>query len=423
MAKRIDTNNKHLTLEERQIIQIGIERGSKKVDIARTLAKDPTTIAKEIAKHRTFKPRNTFNSMCICVHMRSCGGCSRKCERYEEKGCVRRDRSPGACNQCKDSNRCRLDKYIYDAKAAHAAYKAELSSSRTGFNLTEDERTAIGETIAPLLMQGQSVYQIKSEHDELVPSIRSLYTYIESGLFNGFGVNNFALKEKVNRRPRKQTLKKRKDPEHYAGRRYSDFNRFMDENPDAQVVEMDTVMNSPHGPYIQTFLFRDAGLMIGFLKADKTCETMAASLNDLQERLGDRYSDLFPVILTDRGSEFEAFDLFERGQDGRARTRMFYCDPQQSSQKPYVENNHNYIRDVLHNNISLDFMTQQGVELMFNHINSTPRSSLRGRTPFEMFAFLYGEDLLELLKVEKIARDDVVLKPYLVTRFSVSRNQ
>jgi IS30 family transposase len=422
VAKRIDTNNKHLTFEERQIIQVGIERGSNKVDIARTLAKDPTTIAKEIAKHRTFKPRNTFNSPSICIHMKTCGGCTRKCSRYEERGCARRDRSPGACNNCKDTHRCRLDKYIYDAKAAHAAYKTELSSSREGFSLTENERAVIGETIAPLLKQGQSVYQIKSEHSEVAPCARSLYTYIESGLFKEFGVNNFVLKEKVNRRPREKALKKRKDPEHYAGRRYSDFNRFMDENPNAQIVEMDTVMNSPHGPYIQTFLFRGTALMIGFLKTDKTSETMASSLNDLQERLGGRYADLFPIILTDRGSEFEVFDLFERGRDGKARTRMFYCDPQQSCQKPFVENNHNYIRDVLPNDISLDFMTQQKVELMLNHINSTPRSSLRGKTPYEMFAFLYGEVLLELLKVERIAKDNVVLKPYLVTRPSGSRS-
>jgi IS30 family transposase len=422
MAKKIRTNNKHLTLEERQIIQTGIENGSNKVDIARTLAKDPSTISKEITKHRTVKPRNTFNGPCICIHLRSCGSCSRKCERYEEKRCARRDKSPGACNKCMDGSRCRLDKYIYDAKAAHAAYQTELSSSRAGFNLTEKERTAIGETIAPLLEQGQSVYQIKSEHDELVPSSRSLYTYIESGLFKDFGVSHFSLKEKVNRKPREKNLKKRKNPAHYEGRRYSDFLRFMIENPDIQVVEMDTVMNNPSGPYLQTFLFRGAKLMIGFLKSDKTSAAMAATLDELQGILGDGFSDLFPVILTDRGSEFECFDLFEKGTDGRARTRLFYCDPQQSSQKPYVECNHNYVRDVLPNGMSLDRMTQQGVELMFNHINSTPRFSLRGKTPYEMFAFLYGEDILEFLKVEKIARDDVILKPYLVTRLPDSRN-
>ena len=53
-------DNKHLTLDERKIIQTGIENRSNKVDIARTIGKDPATVAKEIRKHRTFKPRNQF---------------------------------------------------------------------------------------------------------------------------------------------------------------------------------------------------------------------------------------------------------------------------------------------------------------------------------------------------------------------------
>lgn len=57
MSKQIH-DNKHLTLDERKIIQIGIENRSNKIDIAKTIGKDATTIAKEIRKHRTFKPRN-----------------------------------------------------------------------------------------------------------------------------------------------------------------------------------------------------------------------------------------------------------------------------------------------------------------------------------------------------------------------------
>ncbi len=67
MSKQI-YDNKHLTLDERKIIQAGIENRSNKVDIARTIGKDPTTVAKEIRKHRTFKPRNQFIYPSICIH-------------------------------------------------------------------------------------------------------------------------------------------------------------------------------------------------------------------------------------------------------------------------------------------------------------------------------------------------------------------
>ena len=46
MPKQI-YGNKHLTLDERKIIQTGIENRSNKVDIARTMGKDPTTADKE----------------------------------------------------------------------------------------------------------------------------------------------------------------------------------------------------------------------------------------------------------------------------------------------------------------------------------------------------------------------------------------
>lgn len=36
-------------------------------------------------------------------------------------------------------------------------------------------------------------------------------------------------------------------------------------------------------------------------------------------------------------------------ETGEIRSKIFYCNPQQSSQKSYVENNHNFIRKILPN--------------------------------------------------------------------------
>ena len=86
----------------------------------------------------------------------------------------------------------------------------------------------------------------------------------------------------------------------------------------------------------------------------------------------------------------------------------------QSSQKPHVENNHNYVRDIIPKHVSLDFLNQDLVDLMFSHINSTPREKLNGKTPYEFFEFYYGKEILDLLNVRKIKRDEVTLKPYLL---------
>ena len=423
MSKLIH-DNKHLTLDERKIIQTGIENRSTKVAIANTIGKDSTTVAKEIKKHRTFKPRNQFIYPSICIHRQECGGCKKQCSRYEEIKCNKRDKSPGACNKCPDISKCHLDKYFYYASSANDEYKSDLVDFREGINMTNLEVKQLANILKPLLDQGQSLYQIKSSHKEIKQCIKTLYNYIEMGVFKDYGINNFSLKEQVNRKQFKNKYKKRKDPVNYINHTYKDYLNFKDENPDIPTIEMDTVLNSQSGPFIQTFYFEGSGLMIGFLHQNKTSESMANTLDILEDKLGhDLYRELFPLILTDRGVEFEKVVLFEFNQQtGEFRTNIFYCDAYQSSQKPHVENTHNYIRDIIPNEIDMSNISQEDLNLMFSHINSTPRKSLKGKTPYETFLFMFstpdnpnrGKEILDLLNINEIKRDEVILKPYLI---------
>jgi len=406
--------NTHLSLEDRKKIQEGIETELTKVQIAKNIGKDPTTVSKEIKNRRKLKPRNPFNNPITCTIFKQCGICKGQCSEYEEIKCLRRDRKVGACNLCPDSKHCRLDKYFYYAKQAHESYLYTLSDAREGVNLTSKEMLKIVDIIRPLLKKGQSVYQILKNHPEIKLSAKSLYTYIESGIFQDYGINNFSLRRQVSMKKRKN-LKKRKEPVNYEGKRYKDYLEFIENNPTITTTQMDTVYNHQEGPYIQTFIFQNTGLMIGFLHTEKTSESMASSLDILQERLKDDYSKLFSLLLTDRGSEFEKYELFEVNvETGEIRGNIFYCDPQTPSQKPHVENNHNYVRDIIPNGKSLKHLTQQDVDLMFSHINSAPRKSLNGKTPYEAFEFLYGDEVLEKLNVQKIEKDMVTLQPYLL---------
>ena len=280
--------------------------------------------------------------------------------------------------------------------------------------MTSSQMITMAELIGPLLKKGQSVYQILRNHPELGISVKTLYNYIESGIFKDYGIDNFSLRRQVSMRKRK-SLKPRKQPANYEGHKYEDYLKFKQENPTIPTTEMDTVYNDPEGPYIQTFIFENAPVMIGFLHKEKTSASMAATLDLLQERLGEDYSKIFSLLLTDRGTEFEKHDLFEINYaTGEIRSDIFYCDPQMPSQKPHVENNHNYLRNIIPNGIRLDKITQEELDMVFSHINSTPRASLNGKTPYEAFTFFYGEELLNKLKIKKIDRDEVTLMPYLL---------
>lgn len=179
-----------------------------------------------------------------------------------------------------------------------------------------------------------------------------------------------------------------------------------------------------HSPYIQTFEFEKTGIMIGFIHKNKTSESMSNTLNNLEELLShDLYCELFSLLLTDRGVEFEKINLFQfNSKTGELRSNIFYCDPYKSSQKPHIENTHNYVRDIIPNEIDLSNITQEDLNLVFSHINSTPRKIYNGKTPYEMFEFLYnsednptkGTEILTKLNIQKIKRDEVTLKPYLI---------
>jgi IS30 family transposase len=310
-----------------------------------------------------------------------------------------------------------MDKYFYNAKRADATYRTTLVEAREGINLTPGERETIGNTVAPLLNNGQSVYQVLNNHPEIDLSDRTLYRYIETGVFKDYKVDNFSLKEQVNRKQFKNKYKKRKEPANYNGRRYADFVAFCQGNPECHIVEMDTVYNHQSGPFLQTFMFANVGFMIGRIHSARTSECMASSFDHYQERLGnDFFHELFQLVLADRGSEYEKFHLFERDPDGNDRLRIFYCDPMQSSQKPHVENNHNFVRDIIPNGKSLDSLSQDDINLMFSHINSVPRKSMKGKTPFQAFSFFFGDEITEKLEISAISPDDVVLRPSLIFR-------
>ena len=189
--------------------------------------------------------------------------------------------------------------------------------------------------IANLINKGQSIYHILTNHPELNICVKTLYNYIDMGLFNDWEITNLFLKRNVKRkiRTRKNNkIKKRKENVDYTSRTYTDYLEYLSNNPFSTTTEMVTVMNNLSGPYIQTFIFENTALMIGILHLEKTSYAMSSSLNTFEELLGEDCSKIFSLILTDRGTKFSKAETFELTPNTDIiRTKLFYCDPQQSS--------------------------------------------------------------------------------------------
>ena len=244
MSKYIPGNQKHLTLNDRIYIENELAKGTPFKDIAAFLCKDPTTISKEIRTHRLsdwYHKGTFYNAKNFCIHRyhcqktnacgkillcdikcASCPTCNQTCKDFEKERCKRLDKTPYVCNGCtKKINHCTIaHKYYYNGRTADRKYRELLISSRSGINMTKHQLHQKDQIISPLIEQGQSPYQILTNHPELDMSVRSMYTYIGKGLFTA---RNIDLKRQAKFKPRKCHKTQITDCSVFTDRTYSDF--------------------------------------------------------------------------------------------------------------------------------------------------------------------------------------------------------
>lgn len=433
MSKYIPGNQKHLTIEDRIYIQNELDKGTSFKDIARFLCKDPTTISKEVKARRasdwfhkgTFlnaknfctkrfrcKKTNACNKILLCgVKCASCPTCNQTCPDFQKERCSKLDRAPYVCNGCsKKINHCTIaHKYTYNARFADRKYRECLKDSRSGIAMTRQELHKKDKIITPLIAQGQSPYQIVANHPELNLSVRSVYNYLDMGLLTA---RNVDLKRKVKFKPRKVHKSQISDRRVFNGRTYADFQQLHLES----FVEMDTVHSAVgSSKTLLTFFFTREKLFLAFLMNRNTEGSVRLVLDRLEKRFGTfDFLTLFEYILTDRGAEFGDPDSLETGVTGIQRTNIYYCDSMRSGQKGSIEQAHTMLRMILPKRTTFEFLTQWDVNLITSHINSTPRESLNGRTPYDVALEAFGEDVLKAFQLRRIDPDKVILTPKLI---------
>ena len=198
---------------------------------------------------------------------------------------------------------------------------------------------------------------------------------------------------------------------------FNDFIKFIEDNPNTSVLEMDTVHGTRSGKVFLTFIFRNRSLMLAFIIDNCSQIAVKETIYKLYEVLGHKvFKDSFLVILTDNCSELKNPEGLELNADGNQRTKIFYCNPMDSYKKPHVEKDYEYIRYIIPKGKSFDNRIQEDITLMMNHINSTARASLNGYIPFKLAQILLDSSLLEKLSLKYIAIDELHLKPALLKK-------
>lgn len=427
-----------LTLSERIAIESGIYEHLKLNEIAKRIFKSPETVSREIRKNRTlvtgYKPfGKDCNFASECKTKGLCGktGCTKRCvtckeyecrelcKRYSNKPCKNLSKPPYVCNVCTNRRKCKTDRAYYIAQQADAMSRRRYSESRSKIQTRGKELEKLDETVTPLILKGQPITHIWAEHGEkLGISQRTLYRYADRGVLS-FG--NIDLRRKVGYRPRR---KKKEQSERFLNqefrksRSYDDYLEYMEKHPDTTVVQMDTVKGCrEQGKRLLTLHFCDTNMMLILLMHDGKADTVVEQFDRLTSLLGlEEFRKVFPVILTDNGSEFKHTKEMETTDDGKKRTKIFYCDPQASWQKPKIEKNHEFIRYVLPKGKSLNPYTQEDMTILANNINSTRRNLLGGKSPYEVITNKSVLNLMKLMGLHMIPSDEVNLTPKLLKR-------
>ena len=428
---------KHLTLESRIIIETKLNEGESFKAIGRLLNKDCTTISKEVKNHISFEKSGAYGKAfndCLmafqheCSAQRvcqectshknrlcwSCGKCSSSCSLYEKYVCPKLSKPPYVCNGCPQRNKCSLEKRLYKASYSQKEYELVRRESRSGFALSESELRQIDDIVSPLLIKGQSLHHIAVHHaDELMKSERTLYAYINSGLFTA---RNMDMPRTVRMRPRKNVSKNLKvDKACRLGRDFSCFHTYLEEHPDLSIRQIDSVEGSKGGAVLLTIHFVEQGLQLAFLRQHNDSQSVIDIFNRLYLELRpDIFIELFPVLLADNGSEFSNPSAIESDTQGNPRTKMFYCNPSAPYQKGSCENNHEMIRRIIPKGEDIGQYTQEQIDLMMSHINSYARKKLGNKSPYEIFEFQYGKELLDAFHLQKIPADEIILSPELL---------
>lgn len=434
---------KHLSKENREVIEEGIRDGASARAIARRIDVNASTVTRGVRTNRTMRERKAARGANLSIRCvgygdcqasgTACGKCStaftlckrcrtrsciEACPDYRRKMCPQTESWPYVCpEKCAKKAHCGYPRFSYDARAANDAYRGRLVSSREGIDVTPEELEAMNALVSPLVRQGQSFEAIWATHAEELPvGVRCAYNYQEDGIL---ATADIELPRKVRMRKRRRKAGTDRERIDRSGRTYEDFQRLpLAER--ARVVQGDSVEgyeDNVHDVFSLHIVAR--AFQVYLYKRHADTDAVVTWLDVMERACGshESFEAAFGVLLLDRGVEFDDWEGMERSclEFGERRCRVFYCDPMDSNQKSQAERNHEQLRRILPKKRSdFDKLSVYDVAVCCSHVNSYPSAGRDGKCPFALLGDMLPKPLLDELGIARVAPDDVVLRPYLM---------
>lgn len=324
---------KHLSFEERVIIQIMLKESFSPNKIAVKLGRAPNTIRNEIKRGTV----SLYNG---------------KVKRYKA--------SVGqAAYEANREHSCRH--YAYLEKQAFIIY-IEHQFFQAGISIDAAVGYARKHNLFP---------------PDAILCTKTIYNYIDLGFLN---IRNHHLPEKVSRKRKKERVRKNKKK----------LGRSIEERPAAAADrkefghwEADLVVGKKDkdDEALLTLLERQTREYLIVKISGKTAEAVQDGFKKIMADFGSKFSEVFKTITTDNGSEFASLSELEK----ISATLVYYAHPYSSWEKGGNERHNRLLRRFIPKGKSISDYSIEYIEQIELWCNSLPRKVLGYKTPDEMF--------------------------------------
>ena len=206
---------------------------------------------------------------------------------------------------------------------------------------------------------------------------RTLYKYVDFGLLR---IKNIDLPEKLKRAPNKKRCKESKRA---FGRCIEERPPEIDERKEFGHWESDLVIGSKSNEdeALLTMIERKTREFWMIPIVGKTTEAVMDALKWIRSQYSEHWDDIFKTITTDNGSEFARLSELE----SLSETLVYFAHPYSSCEKGSVERHNGLIRRFIPKGKRIDGYSVEQIGRIEIWCNNLPRKILDYRTPDELF--------------------------------------
>ena len=235
------------------------------------------------------------------------------------------------------------------------------------------ENKIVKENYSPEAVLGELRVQNRAKDFSVSICIRTLYNYIDKGVFLNLTNKNLPVKRNKKRGYKKVRVQKRAS----VGTSIEERPEYIRDRKEFGHWEMDSVVGK-RGKSKNTFLVlteRKTRNEIIFKLPDHSATEVVKAVDRLEITWGSMFSDVFKTITVDNGTEFSYFNELERSctKPNEKRTKVYYCHPYSSWERGSNENNNKMVRRIVPKGTNFDSMTDDEVLDMQIWINGYPR--------------------------------------------------